>query len=344
METYRLNEAPALIEALLLDMSRNYIQLVRDKMATGTDEEKETVLYAAFTTYLEAMKLFAPIAPLFVEQVYQDLRAPFSLAEESIHLCPWPEYDDKLVHDGLERDFVAVFDVIGAVLAARDAAGLGVRWPAPELVIETKDDVKAACERLLDLLKQQVNVKNVTFTRFTQAPFAVEPNYRNISRDFGHATGQAIAFVKEHASRIATLLEQAGDETKISLGGYAFTKDHFTTQRTVPAGWSKGEFAAGIAFLSTQLSPSLEAEGFSREIIRRVQQLRKDAGLQKSDAIELALDAPELAANIKAFEKEIMLRTGASKLHLGPFDVATRPHHADAKIKGKKIVLGLKKL
>jgi isoleucyl-tRNA synthetase len=343
MEEYRLNEVPELIESLLLDMSRSYIQLVREKMAHGSDEEKEAVLFAAFTTYIEAMKLIAIVSPLFAEQTYQDLKREFGLKEESIHLCGWPEHDEKLINKELESDFSLVFDLIGAILAARDAAGLGVRWPSPELVVETDDQTRAASERLHELLKQQVNVKLIIFGRFPKAPLTVEPNYRSIGKQFGHETGKVIEFIKRNESKIASLVEQA-DEGKVSVDGYEFTRDHFNVTRAVPTGWSMGTFPKGTVFLHTALTPSLEAEGFSREIIRRVQQLRKEAGLQRSDVIELALEAPELASSIQAFEKEILRRTGATKLHQGPFDAAAYQHHADAKIKGKRVTLGLRKL
>ena len=154
MEEYRLNEVPGLIEALLLDMSRTYIQLVREKMNQGTDAEKEAVLSASFTTLLEAMKMFAVVSPMFAEHVYQDLRAVSTLAEESVHVCSWPEYDEKLINPALENDFVLAGSVIGAVLAARDTAKLGVRWPAAEVVVESRDAAtRKAAEHLIDLIK-----------------------------------------------------------------------------------------------------------------------------------------------------------------------------------------------
>ena len=343
MDAYRLNEVPALVESLLLDMSRNYIQLVREKLATGTDEEKEAVLYAAFTSYVAAMQLFAPVAPMFAEQVYQNLRKPFALSEESIHLCGWPSFDDKAIAPKLEQDFQAIFDVIGAALSARDAAKLGVRWPTAELVVETKDDlVRQAVKDLDELLRQQANVKHITLARFKDAALIVEPNYRALGKEFGQETGKAIAYIKEHAPKLAGLLEQA-ENGKIETDGFTFKLEHFTLSRDVPAGWSRGTFSKGSVFLKTELSPALEAEGFARELIRRVQQLRKEAGLQKSDAIELVIDAPELVSSVKAFEQDIAQRTGAKRLVLAAAS-KEHTHRAEAKIKGKTARLALKKV
>ncbi len=354
MDSYRLNEVPALIESLLLDMSRSYIQLVREKLAAGEDDEKEAVLYAAATTYLEALKLLAPVAPFFAEQAYQDLKGPFGLEEESVHLCDWPASDAKLIDAALEQDISAAFQAIGAILAARDSANLGVRWPAAEVVIETAEENAAALERLMDLVKQQANVKNVVVDRFPAAGYSVEPNYRAIGKEFGQETGKAIAFIKGNAEKLAGLVAQRGINGVIELDGYSFRGEHLTVERVSPKGWAMGQFPQGTIFLRTELTPALEAEGFSREIVRRVQQLRKDAGLNKGDVIELSIRSPELASVLATHGKEIAERTGAKRLvdvkgdgaggASGSGGATAMTHTAETKIKGKAVALALRKL
>lgn len=339
METYRLNEVPATIESLLLDLSRKYVQLVREKLSAGTEEEKEAVLYATFTTFLESMKLFGIISPMFVEHIYQNLHDAFFLEEESIHLCAWPTYEESRIDAQLEHDFDALFDVIGATLAARDSAQLGVRWPAAELVVETKDEATLnALEHLGELLKLQVNVKGVTARRFSEAGLVVEPNFKTMGKEFGHETGNVATYVKEHASKIASLLEQG--KSTIEVDGFSFTQEHFLISRAVPDDWAMGTFTKGSCFLKTTLTPTLEAEGFARELIRRAQQLRKQAGLQKRDTIALTIDAPELASSVKAFESEIKKRVGAKSITFGP----ASGELLEATIKGKSVRLSLKQL
>jgi len=342
MESYALNEVPGLVESLLLDMSRSYIQLVREKLAAGTEEEKEAVLFTAFTTYLEAMKLYAIVAPNFAEQVYLDLQQPFSLPEESIHLCAWPEYDSHLINPQLEQDFVFAFEVIGALLAARDAVNLGVRWPAAEAIIETeKPEVEKALEHLGDLVKQQANIKTLNVMDFEFSVYAVEPNYRAIAKDFGHDTGKAVEFLKTHAEKLGAIVAKQGSDSTIELEGMSFKRDHLTVSRSASPGWSMGTFPSGTVFLKTELSPSLEAEGFCRELIRRVQQLRKEAGLEKNDVIELAILAPELSSVLLTFQNDILSRTGAKLLS---DRVEGLPHSSATKIKGKAVTVALRKL
>jgi isoleucyl-tRNA synthetase len=102
-----------------------------------------------------------------------------------------------------------------------------------------------------------------------------------------------------------------------------------------------GHLPKGSVFLSTRLTPELEAEGFARELIRRAQQLRKEAGLQKNDRISLWIDAPELADAVKRFEKEIGERVGANSVTFGSVDSCDET--SSTKIKGKHASLGLKK-
>jgi isoleucyl-tRNA synthetase len=340
MDSYKLNEIPHLIEGLLLDMSRSYIQLVREKLSTGSDEEKEAVLYASFTSYLAAMKMFAIVSPMFAEQTFQNLKESFSLQEESIHLCAWPGYDEQQIDTQLESDFKALFDVIGATLAARDNAQLGVRWPSGEVVVESDDEASiAALEHLDELFKQQVNVKVVSVKKFTEASLHVEPNFKMLGKEFGQETGEIVAFVKKNAATLGSLLEKS--EGEIELEGKSFKREHFVISRKVPDGWAMGTFPKGSVFLSTRLTPELEAEGFARELIRRAQQLRKEAGLQKNDRISLWIDAPELADAVKRFEKEIGERVGANSVTFGSVDSCDET--SSTKIKGKHASLGLKK-
>lgn len=341
METYRLNEVPGVLEGFLLDLSRNYVQLVREKLSVGTDEEKGSVLFALFTAYLESMRMFGIVAPMFAEHVYQNLRGPFGLHEESIHLTAWPSHDERLINPELESDFSALFGVIGAALAARDAAQLGVRWPSAELVVQTEDAATvAAVERLGPLLRQQANVKSVRVGRFTQATIRVAPNMRTLGKEFGQRTADAIAFIKEHEEQLASLLEQA-ENGQVSVGGFDFKTEHLLVTRELPPGWSQGSFPKGSVFLAVALTPALEAEGFAREVIRRAQQLRKDAGLQKSDRIALFVHAPELESSVKAHLDEVKQRVGADEVVLGAIPEGLT-HRSSAKIKGKQVALALR--
>ena len=186
-------------------------------------------------------------------------------------------------------------------------------------------------------------MKSVTFRPFTEAALQASPNPRAIAEAFGRETGDVLALVQRHEGKIGSLLANAENGT-FTLDGKVLRKELFNTTRDVPEGWAMGSFPKGSVFLNTVLTPSLEAEGFARELIRRAQQLRKEAGLRKHDVIVLGIEAPELASSISAFEKELCGRTGAASLHLGEITPGEKwTHRVTARIKGKDATIALKK-
>ncbi len=342
MERYALNEVPALVERLLLDLSRNYVQLVREKLNSGSDEERERVLHTLFTVYTEGMKLFAIVAPMFAEHVYQELKRSFPLAEESIHLEAWPEHDPTLIDDELEQEFALLFDAISATLAARDTARVGVRWPLARAIIEAAPEDAARLRRLEQLFTQQVNVKAVEYREFTEAPVTLAPNYKALGKSFGHATADVAKLISEATAAHARSLK-SGDA--VTLGGHEVKPEHVTLSRSVPDGWALGEGSKVTIFLDVRPTPELEAEGFAREVVRRVQQLRKEAGLQKRDAIELWFDAPELEQVLSQYGAEVRERVGAKSLSIGELPQADATEGVvthDVKIKGKCVRMALR--
>ncbi|PIY60407.1 hypothetical protein COY95_01930, partial [Candidatus Woesearchaeota archaeon CG_4_10_14_0_8_um_filter_47_5] len=144
-EAYLLNQAPLIAESLFLELSRTYVQSVREKSASGTDEEKQTILDTLFIVLLENLKLLAPVVPFVTEAIYLNLREAFSLEEESIHLMAWPAAGEGKIDEALEKDMETSKAVIQAVLAAREKAGYGVRWPLQEaIIISTNKETESA--------------------------------------------------------------------------------------------------------------------------------------------------------------------------------------------------------
>lgn len=157
-EEYRLDETVLGIESLFLDLSRVYIQLVRDKASVGSEKEKETVLYAIYETLINAIKLFAPICPFITDAIYQELKEKFKLKEESVHLLQWPKADEKAIDNKLEQEFSVALAVIEKTLAARSTKAIGVRWPLASLTVKTD---KKLSKEIQEIVMRQVNVKKL---------------------------------------------------------------------------------------------------------------------------------------------------------------------------------------
>jgi len=289
-ESYHLDEIVQLCENLFLNLSREYIQMVRDKSSVGTKEEKEVVTYTIAHVLLETLKLFAPIAPFITEAMYQNLKECYALPQESIHEYLWPAFQQRMINASLESDMEIASDMMAAVMHAREKISLSVRWPLKEIIVATTDENTArAVEHLRDIIKEQVNVKDITITdKFHAAQQRVRLDFAKIGPRYGKIAPKIIA--KCAIESPESILE------KISKGSYVFvmdgvdvslTADDMIIEEDVPKPYSVVPCAKGKIYINQQRTAELDAEGYTREVMRRVQVLRKDSGLQKQDRIAL---------------------------------------------------------
>jgi len=349
-EEYRLNEIPWIAEDLFLDLSRTYIQLTRDKSSMGSDEEKKDVLYAVFNVLLGALKIFAPVAPFIAESMYQNLRHEFRLKEESIHLFNWPEHNNELIDVELESSMYSISEIVQSSLAAREKIQLGIRWPLKEIVIATKDrDTIKAIEKLKDVVKKQVNAKQIRIVEsLPNAKVKIKADYSKIGPDFGDKAPKIIAQLTiDSPESVLKQIQEKGKYTcRIDGEITEITKEHLIVAREVPLPYVEGAFRQGFIYLNREMSDELEAEGFAREIMRRVQALRKKAGLQKSDSISLFVRTDnELKDMLKGWNLVIKEKVGASQFRISEMEPSKK--HAfvsNEKVKGKEFEIGFDKV
>ena len=273
-ENYKLNEVPLLIESLFLDLSRIYIQFVREKSNFGSEEEKKAVFFCVYNVLMDSIILFAPIAPFITEKIYQNLKEEFSLKEESIHLNVWPKLNEKFIDKKLEDDFSLAGEVIQSILAIRDKEKIGVRWPLGlSSVVCYDEETKQALYKLKDLIKIQTNIKEISF-------------------ELEKKTADAIDGVS---------------------------------------------FVSGYVKLDTTITKELEQEGFSRELIRRIQNLRKQINLKKKDNIQLAIN---IEVDLGQWKNIILERVGAKRIGFGKIE-EEYSHKITGNIKGKEFEIGI---
>lgn len=161
-KNYRLDEIIAKIETFFLELSRVYIQFVREKSSIGTEKERETVLYMIYESMINIIKLFAPICPYITEAIFLDMKNAFNLKEESIHTTEWPKVNENAIDKKLEQEFASALEIIEKALALRSAASIGLRWPLPSLTIKTD---KKLSKELQEIIARQVNVKKIQLNR-----------------------------------------------------------------------------------------------------------------------------------------------------------------------------------
>lgn len=256
------------------DLSRWYIKLIRDR-------EDEDVLGCIFKSVMKnVLKMLALFAPFISEYLYT------AIFDESVHFSDWPVLEEVSDNDLLLVDDMTVArDVLAGILAARDKAGIGVRWPISEVVIDADDKLCNSVSHMQDLLKKQANVKSIEFRKFPVS-YDMKPNYRVLGKEFGQETAGVIGLLNDNKDKV---IENASEQKDLVLDGKTIKPEHVQLLKKVPVEWELAEVRGASIYLFKRLDAKLEAEGYTREAIRRVQQLRKKAGLSKEDKVPIVI-------------------------------------------------------
>ena len=344
-DQFELDSTIGEIEELFLDLSRTYMQLTRDKVSLGSKEQKEAVLGTIYKVLLDLITMFSPIAPFITEQIYQNLKETFKLKEESVHMLSWPKYDEKLINPDLEMDMAVYSNVLQSILYAREKAQLGLRWPVKEVIITTSDkDIIKSLENTGDLLKTQANFKEIKIQpSLPGIKQSVKADFKKLGPDFGALAPKIIS--KLALESPAAILEHLNKEKsyKLKIDGEEvnIVKEHLIVERDVPEQFVENEIKGGFIYLNKERTDELEAEGYSREIMRRIQSKRKDAELTKTDKITLFIKTDdELKEMLTKFEKNIKEKVGANILKISELDPSKKHEFTSKeKVKGKEFEL-----
>ncbi len=350
LESYKLDEVIAPLEQLYLTLSRTYIQIVREKSSVGDDKEKEKVIYTLGYVLLETLKMVAIIAPFISEAMYLNLKEEFKLKEWSISHFEWPMCDMAKIDAQLETHLEAAQEMIQAALHAREKAKLGLRWPVQEvLVISATPEVAELIVGLKSILLSQINAKDIRVVdTIAGISIQVKPIHSVLGPAFGNLTPQIIAQIGLMDGKIiANALQRDGFVmVRMNDQDVKVTKEMLTVERIVPAPFIESVFNAGSVYVNTVRSIDLEAEGYAREVMRNVQQLRKDSGLQKWDKIELVLrTSATIKPLLEKWSADLAQKVGAQNIEIVTQEPAqTFEHSNEFTVKNEKFGAWIRKV
>jgi isoleucyl-tRNA synthetase len=234
-------------------------------------------------------------------------------------------------------------DVIQSILSARDKISRGVRWPLKETIIISKDEkIVEAIEDLQDIIKLQTNVKEVIVQgKFSKEKETVKADYAKIAPEFAADAAKVIAYLA--TSSPETILGHIEKEGKyeFSVDGkkFSITKNHLIIKREAPYPFEGVDFKGGRIYVNQEKSDELEAEGYARETMRRIQSSRKKADLVKSDKIILFIGVDEeLKSMLGKWEKQIQDKVGAENIKIDIGEPGRKhTHEIVEKIKEHKV-------
>ena len=343
LEQYRLDEVIAPLEELFLELSRTYIQMIREKSALGTAKEKEACIWTIGTVLLEGLKMWGIVVPFAAEAMYQNLRQEFRLKEESISHYSWPKAEKKWIDVGLEQAMKLCGEIIQAGLSAREKAKLGLRWPVKEVVVLTSDlEVQRIAQKQETILLSQLNTKKVLVLKnLPGMKVMIKPNYAQIGPAYGKLAPQVIArLTADSPETILGHIEKEGAYGFVLEGmKIKITLDMLQVSNEVSIQYKEGQFPKGYVYVNVERTEELELEGYAREIMRHVQQMRKDAGLEKKDRITLKIQAA--LPGLKSFAAEIKEKVGAVHLEIGSREAAGAK---EVKVKQEVVKIWLEKV
>ena len=280
---------------------------------------------AAYTTLYTCLKtvaqLMAPNAPFFADRLYRDLTG------ETVHLSTWPVADEALINKTLERQMYLAQQATSTILSLRKRAEKNVRQPLQKAVIPTPDqETTDALLHVADLIKSEVNVKELVIVPAEQSEIRlvkkIKPNFKVLGKKVG-ANMKALAAAINAMSQdeIAKMETEGAFDFRLSTFDYTIVPEDVEILTEDMPGWLVANNGILTIALDIELTDELIEEGIARELINRIQNLRKSTGLEITDRIEIELeDRPEIHNAVLHCGEYIASQVLATELKLSTFD------------------------
>ncbi len=312
IDNYRITQSALALQDFVDELSNWYVRRNRARFWTTelTDDKigAYTTLYTVLTTLV---KVAAPFIPFMTEEIYQNLVVGLdSNAIESVHLCSWPEYDEALVTKELEKDMDLAYKIVKLGRSARNGANIKNRQPLSEMLISTT----SLPDYYGDIIKDELNIKAVEFgadlSKYVN--FEIKPNLPILGRKYGKLIPQIRKAIGEMNQMTLAQKVNEGEtvvikaqDTEIELN-----RDNLLiTMQGLEGLAFAGEGEVGVV-LNTNITEELKEEGYVREILSKIQNLRKESGFEVADKIRLFIDNNEKLENIiKKYQNHIMKET-----------------------------------
>lgn len=304
----------AIQEFVIEDLSNWYIRRSRRRFwSTELDKDKKAVYNTTYEILVGISKMIAPFVPFIAEELYRNLTD-----NESVHLDYYPDYDEKLIDLELEEKMDLVRDLVRLGRASREAVRIKVRQPIKEILIDGKYEEKI--EDLVPLIKEELNVKEVVFEKDLSQfmNYSLRPNFKVVGPILGSkvkAFGKALNELDPHEA-VARL--EAGGKLVLNLDGedVEIAKDYVMVTITAKEGFDVAMENNLFVILDTTLTKDLINEGYAREFISKVQQMRKNNGYEVLDKINIYYDGnDEIAEAVKLYEDYIKEETLAISIN-----------------------------
>ncbi|MBQ7759403.1 isoleucine--tRNA ligase [Anaerotignum sp.] len=303
LDGYKLTEPARAMVDFLDDLSNWYVRRSRERFwAAGMEQDKINAYMTLYTVLETMVKLAAPFTPFITEEIYGNLvKKVDANAPESVHLCDWPAYHEEWVDVNLEANMDFVLKVVVEGRAARNASAMKNRQPLAMMYVKAEQTLP---EEYLEIIKEELNVKAVSFTDDVEAftTYTFKPQLRTLGKKYGKLVPAIGAYLKEVDGSAFMAELKANGKAVFTVDGseVILEMDDVLIDTAEKGGFvSSGDNNLTVV-LDTNLTDELVEEGFVREIVSKIQTMRKEADFNVTDRIKVYHDGNAKIAEILA--------------------------------------------
>ncbi len=347
MDAYDPTRAARLVDDFVVEQVSNwYVRRNRRRFWKGEPNADKTAAYQTlFECLVGAVKMMAPIAPFLSDRIYARLMEPTRAEPHaSVHVAPMVEPRDALIDPDLERRMALAQTIVSLVRSMRARNNLKVRQPLPRIALPAGDAVRRLVEGARDIILDEINVKAIEFVD-ADSPLIDKhavPNFRKLGPRFGKDVNRVAERVRRMSGEEIAAYETTGRfAARVGDLDVVLETGDLTTRTGDIEGWTVESGGGLTVALDVSLTPELVREGIAREFVNRVQNMRREAGLDVTDRIRLGLAAGErLVQAVESMRDYVQSETLAIDVRM---EIDGLEHRSRVRIDGEDCEIGLSK-
>ncbi len=342
VSAYRVTVTAKALQEFVEELSNWYVRRSRERFwAKGMEQDKINAYMTLYTALVTVAKAAAPMVPFITESIYRNLVCSVDQsAPESVHLCDFPQADESYIDEALEKDMALVLEIVVLGRAARNEANIKNRQPVANLFVKAE---RTLSPYFVEVIESELNVKAVTFKEDMEAylSYSFKPQFKVLGPKAGKrmsAIKNALAKVNGHEAK--TELDKTGKlHLDLADGSIDLLPEDVEVTMAQTEGYLCQRYGGVTVALETTLTPELIEEGFVREIISKVQVMRRENGFEVTDHITVGLsDNDKLAEIVKKNEETLRKVTLADAVVYGTLDGFSK----EWDVNGEKVTIAVK--
>ena len=345
LDSYQIPETARALQGFIDDLSNWYVRRCRARFwAKGMEQDKVNAYMTLYTALDTLCKLAAPMVPFITEAVYQNMvRSVAKAAPESIHLCDFPKVHEEWVDTELEQNMDEVLKAVALGRACRNAASIKNRQPVANMYVKV---AKPLDEFFTAIIRDELNVKNVEFTDEVKnfVSYSFKPQLRTLGPRFGKRIGELRNLLTELNGVMAMEELRETGELRLTMKAgdvVVLNTEELLIEQEQTEGYETQLSGETAVVMDTTLTPELIEEGFVRELISKIQTMRKEAGFEVMDHIEVSVSGNDRISEVmKKNEEQIRSEVLAEAAVYGE----STGYSKEWNVNGEKVMIGVKKI